>query len=740
MPRILRIFSALALLGSPAAFAQTTEEPLRLTRLKGPIQMDGRLLEPEWEQIAPLPLTMFTPVFGGALTERTEIRVAYDDKYIYVGGMMFDSEAKKIRTNTLYRDRYSGDDIIAIVLDSYNDHQTASWFTVNPAGNRIDRAVSNDAEFSNGEPMNDNWNTFWDVATYQDETGWYAEMRIPFSSLGFQDVNGKVTMGMIVYRLVGRKNERQLFPAIPPNWDMSFAKPSQARRIELEGIHSKRPIYVTPYGLSGVSWQATLDSLPPPARYLNPRDGTAEVGLDIRYSPSSNLALDLTANTDFAQVEADDQQVNLTRFSLFFPEKRQFFQERSSIFEFNTGGASRLFHSRTIGLIDGAPIRIYGGARLVGRAGDWDIGFLDMQTASRDTAPSENFGVLRLRRGIFNENSTIGAMVTSRVTTHGDLNLATGVDAVIRPFGEEYFTFKWAQTYTTGLSNPVLDWNQSRMLVRVERRNTTGFTYAGELVRSGAQYDPGMGFNFRNDYTSLELRPGYKWLLGPKTPFRSIGVMSTGQSFWRHSDHSVESAEAVPSVYAELKSGEMLSLGVRNSYESIRDAFEISGGATIEPGNYWFHQAELFLMASRSSTFRPTFLLSAGSFFDGSRIGVSLHPAWNPSRYVELGVDYDYNRIRFTDRAQRLDLHVVRLRVQTALNVHLSLATLMQYDNADDAIGINARLRYNFSEGRDLWIVFNEALNTDRPYLVAPRLPLSRSRAVMLKYTHTLGL
>jgi hypothetical protein len=132
--------------------------------------------------------------------------------------------------------------------------------------------------------------------------------------------------------------------------------------------------------------------------------------------------------------------------------------------------------------------------------------------------------------------------------------------------------------------------------------------------------------------------------------------------------------------------------------------------------------------------------VSAGSFFDGSRIGVSLRPAWNPSRFIELGVDYDYNRVRFAERAQRLDLHVVRLRIQTALNVHLSLATLMQYDNADDAIGINARLRYNFSEGRDLWIVFNEALNTDRPVLVTPRLPLSRSRAVMLKYTHTFGL
>ena len=739
MPRTHWFLLTLVLIGPPAASAQSGDEPLRLTRLKAPVQMDGRLLEPEWERIAPVPLTMFTPVFGAPMTERTEIRVAYDDKYIYVGGMMFDSEAKKIRTNTLYRDRYSGDDIIAIVLDSYNDHQTAAWFTVNPAGTRIDRAVSNDAEFSNGEPMNDNWNTFWDVATYQDETGWYAEMRIPFSSLGFQDVNGRVTMGMIVYRLIGRKNERQLFPAIPPNWDLAFAKPSQARRIELEGVRSKRPIYLTPYGLGGASWRATLDSGPVP-RYLNPGDATSEVGLDVRYSPTSNLALDLTANTDFAQVEADDQQVNLTRFSLFFPEKRQFFQERSAIFEFNTGGVSRLFHSRTIGLIGGEPIRIFGGARLVGRAGDWDVGFLDMQTAARGAAPSENFGVLRIRRGVFNQNSTIGAMVTSRVTTRGDLNVAVGVDAVVRPFGEEYLTLKWAQTYTTGLPNPAIDWNQSRMLVRLERRNVAGFTYGGELVRSGARYDPGMGFNLRNDFTSFEGRSAYRWLIGPRTPFRSVALAAGGQSFWRHSDHTVESGEIVPELRAELKSGEELGIAFRNSYESIRERFEISGGAEIIPGNYWFRQVEGHLMASRSATFRPTLFVSAGTFFDGSRIGVSLRPAWNPSRFLELGVDYDYNRVRFSERAQRLDLHVVRLRVQTALNVHLSLATLMQYDNADDAIGINARLRYNFSEGRDLWVVFNEALNTDRPVLVSPRLPLSRSRAVMLKYTHTFGL
>jgi hypothetical protein len=726
-----------ALLATPA-LAQTGEPPLQLVRLGQPIRLDGRLDEPAWDSVPPLPLAMYTPTFGGPLTERTELRVAYDDRYLYVGGRMYDTEARKVRANTLYRDRYSGDDIIAIVLDSYNDRQTAVWFTVNPAGTRIDRTVSNDAEFSAGEPMNDNWNTFWDVATTRSDSGWFAEIRIPFSSLGFQTLEGRVTMGMIVYRLIARKNERQVFPAIPPNWDLGFAKPSQARRIVLEGVHGRRPVYVTPYGLGGASWRATLDT--GAGRFRLPRNGTSEAGLDLRYSPTSNLSLDLTANTDFAQVEADDQQVNLTRFSLFFPEKRQFFQERSAIFDFNTGGISRLFHSRTIGLANGAPLRIYGGGRLVGRVGDWDLGFLDMHTAGRDTLAAENFGVLRIRRGVFNANSTVGGLVTTRVAASGRRNVAAGLDAVIRPVGEEYLTLKWAQTWTTGSPNPLAGWQQSRMLVRWERRNRTGLGYAAELIHSGAGYDPGMGFALRSDFTSLELRPAYRWLVGSRSPFRTVTVAAPGQSFWRNADGTVESAEVAPALGAEFKSGEELGLTVRNSYESIRSSFAISGGAQVVPGDYWFHQVELQLTAARNASFRPTIQLSAGSFFDGSRIGLAARPAWNPSRYLELGLDYDYNRVRFPGRGERLDLHVVRLRVQAALDVHLSLATLVQYDNAAGAIGVNARLRYNFSEGRDLWMVFNEALNTDRPGAVTPRLPLTQSRAVMVKYTHTLGL
>jgi hypothetical protein len=565
------------------ANAQSEEEPLRLPRLTGPIVLDGHLNEPAWDKVPTLPLVMYTPTFRAPLTERSEIKVAYDDRYIYLGARLFDSEPRKIRANTLYRDRYSGDDVVAFVLDTYNDRQSASWFTVNPAGNRIDRAVFNDAV----DQPNDNWNTFWDVATSRDDSSWSAEMRIPFSSLGFQDVNGQVTMGLIAYRLIARKNERQLFPAIPPNWDLGFAKPSMARRVVLEGVHSRRPVYVSPYALGGVSWRAELN--PQGTRYLRPHDGTYEGGVDLKYSPTSNLALDLTANTDFAQVEADDQQVNLTRFSLFFPEKRQFFQERSAIFDFGTGGQSRLFHSRTIGLANGEPVRIYGGARLVGRAGGLDLGFLDLQTASRDSIASENFGVLRLRREVFNPNSTVGAMLTSRISTEGHHNVAAGADAVIRTVGDEYLTLKWAETWSSGLANPALGWKQSRMLLRWERRDQIGLSYAGELVRSGAGYDPGMGFTFRRDFTSLQLQAGYQRLLGARTVFRTLGAAVGGFSFWRNGDGTVESGEVAPQLLGELKSGYGISLTLRNSYESVRDSFSISRGAVVVPGNHRFH-------------------------------------------------------------------------------------------------------------------------------------------------------
>ncbi|MEW5919310.1 MAG: DUF5916 domain-containing protein, partial [Gemmatimonadota bacterium] len=324
--------------------------PMAIHRLTGPIQLDGVVNEPAWEAVEPIPMFMFSPGFLAPLTERTEVRIGHDDRYLYVAGKLYDSDVAKIRTNTFYRDAYSGDDLLAVVVDSYNDYETAVWFVTNPAGARNDRAVSNDAVFSGGvNAMNSDWNSHWEVATSKNEQGWYAEFRIPFSTLGFQAKSDEVAMGMIIYRFIARKNERQLFPAIDPKWGgLAFAKPSQAQRVVLRQVRQSKPVYITPYLLGGGRQTAQLnESGGGPAFWSTSARQWGDVGGDIRYSPTSNLALDLTVNTDFAQVEADDQQINLTRFPLFFPEKRQFFQERASTFTFATGGSSdRLFHSR----------------------------------------------------------------------------------------------------------------------------------------------------------------------------------------------------------------------------------------------------------------------------------------------------------------------------------------------------------------------------------------------------------
>lgn len=320
--------------------------PMPIPRLSSKIQLDGIVNEPAWDAVQPLKMFMHSPGFLAPITERTDVKIAHDDRYLYMAGRLYDSDAAQIRTNTFYRDAYSGDDLLAVVIDSYNDYETAVWFVTNPAGARNDRTVSNDAVFSGGGmPMNSDWNSHWDVATSQNDEGWFAEFRIPFSTLGFQVRGDEVTMGVIVYRFIARKNERQTFPAIDPKWGgLAFAKPSQAQRIVLRQVRQSKPLYVTPYVLAGARRTAELNEPAPPSGPASWRTSAREwsdFGGDLRYSPTSNLALDLTVNTDFAQVEADDQQINLTRFPLFFPEKRQFFQERASTFQFATGGSSR---------------------------------------------------------------------------------------------------------------------------------------------------------------------------------------------------------------------------------------------------------------------------------------------------------------------------------------------------------------------------------------------------------------
>ena len=727
-----------------AAHAQESDpgirEPVTIHRLDGPIVLDGYSDEPAWQVVRPFEMTMYTPTFGAPITERTEVRVAYDTEYLYVAGRMYDSDPGGIRSNTYYRDQYSGDDLLAFIVDSYNDYDTGLWFVVNPAGTRTDRTVSNDGEFVGGDPMNADWNAHWDVAVARNDEGWFAEFRVPFSTLGFQTRDDVATMGLIVYRFIARKNERQIYPAIPPNWSLGFAKPSQAQRINLRGVRAERPVYVTPYLLGGLRRIPELVAEPPgsdPA--WHPDDDTdTEAGVDLKYSPSSNMALDLTVNTDFAQVESDAQQVNLTRFALFFPEKRQFFQERASLFEFNTGGPdNRLFHSRRIGLgPDGQAIRIYGGARLVGRIGGTDIGFLDMQTASADALPSENVGVLRVRSRVFNPYSNAGAMLTSRLGSDGSSNVALGLDGLFRVVGDEYLTLKWAQTFDDAVDTA--DALEGALYqARWERRSERGLSYFADLRRAGRGYTPGLGFQSRFDFTFYGAQLQYKWFQSASSPLRSVTALAYSGNYIRNTDDSAESRAIEPKLELEFESGNTIAATLLTSYESVREPFPI-GDLIVPAGDYWFHEGQLELMLSRGALFRGDLVASAGSFYHGTRVALAANPTWNLSGNLELGGGWEINRISANEGGSTTT-HLARLRVLLGLNTHLSFSTFVQYNSTIDLTSINARVRYHFREGTDLWIVYDEGLNTARDVPGTPRLPGSAFRSLQIKYTHTLS-
>jgi hypothetical protein len=724
-----------------------------LPRLEGAVTLDGVPDEPAWRSVQGLPLTMYEPSFRGASDRRIEVLVAYDDDALYVAARFFHAKPDEIRAFSLTRDRWSGDDGFGILLDTFNDDENAMRFVGLPLGTRMDMSITGDGQGGDGGgpgqgggPRGMSWNTFWDLKTRITDEGWFGEMRIPFSSLRFQTAaDGSVVMGMMAYAYEPGKAHRWTFPAIPPS--APYTQVSAFQDVRLQGVTPRNPVYVTPYALTGRNRSAELAAAGD--RYLTASGNDFELGGDVKINPTPNLTLDLTVNTDFAAVEADQQQVNLTRFSLFFDEKRPFFQERAGIFGFDTGAErGTLFYTRRIGLSgEGAPLRILGGARLVGRAGGWDLGFIEMQTASAPqtadeiATPTENFGVLRLRRRLLNANSFVGGMATSRIGGGGAYNVTYGLDTQLRVIGDEYLTLKWLQTLQGGdelrddaphgldAGRVVLDWT---------RRRQQGFSYQNAFTWSGAGYEPGVGFELRRDFTRAQSDWNYQWYPGEGSSFRRIWLGLKSNLWVRNADRRVDTGQLEPFLTVETKPGTSLTLSTRTTYEDVLEAFILSDEAEVPVGSYRATEGAVEFRAPRGWPVRPNLTVTVGELYDGRRVGTEWSLNWAVNQHLELIGGWNWNRIRFDDRGQSFDTNLVRLQARAAWNTHLSLDTFIQYNSLTDRVSTNARLRYDFREGQDLWLVWNEGLILQRDVVGLPRLPLSEARTLTMKYTHTL--
>jgi len=735
------IASAALVFGAALSFA--TEIPLA----SGPISVDGKLDDAGWQDVKVLRLIQLEPVVGANPSEPSEVLLAHDGEALYAAARFGDSEPSLIRANGLQRDELNGDDLFGLVIDSFNDDESALAFYTNPVGTRIDEAISNNGEWSGTSPFNRNWNTFWDSAARRTPEGWEAEIRIPFSSLRFKPEGGRVVMGVLCWRSISRKAETNVYPALDGRLRHGHSRPSLAEDMELVGVAAGRQLLVTPYVLSGVSQHTspfeTLEKATTAVsagyEVLNTQDNQA--GLDLKWGISSDVTLDLTVNTDFAQVEADDAVVNLSRFSLFRPEKRLFFQERAGVFEFGTGGVSRLFYSRRIGIDeDGAPVRILGGVRVVGRMAGWDVGVLDMQTEANEIMPAENLGVMRVRRQAFNKASYVGGIVTSRIDADGGSNLAYGLDGVVRFDSGDELVMRWAQTFDTEPGQPTVGGIDSgRLYTRLQRNNRQGWGYTAIGAWCGPDYRPELGFAAREGFSQLygELRHGR--LGDDKRWYRSMSNWIDGGGYWRTEDRRLDSGHFGFGGNLQTRAGTWMWVDVRGFSESLLEGFELGDGVEVPMGDYsWAGVSGGFNLPS-GRNIRLWGNGYVGQFYDGQRFRTRFGPQWTASKNFTVGMTYEFNAIRFPARNDELLIHLAQLRLVWSFNSKISTDLFTQISSLDEVVSSNLRFRYNMREGTDLFVVFSESMWTNR-FQDGLWLPRSDSRSVVVKYSQTWNL
>lgn len=733
--RTAPIITFLILTGLTTHFASAQRQILSLQKHNETITIDGIVDEPVWDEIAPVELKQKVPDAGAPPTQQTQLRMAYDNTYLYLSARMYDAEPDRIIANTKKRDDFTENtEWCGFLIDTYDDRENALAFYVTPTGSKLDMAISNDAE--GGAAFNLSWDSYWDAASTVTDEGWFAEIRIPFAVLPFEVINGEFVMGITAFRYLARNDETDIYPPRNPSLGSSF-KPSLTQRFVFKDVEARKPVYLSPYTLSGM--EATHVLPEGASAYSRSSNFINQIGLDAKVALKSNATLDLTLNTDFAQVEADDQQINLTRLNLFFPEKRQFFQERASLFDFNFGAADKVFHSRRIGIVNGEQTRIYGGARAFSRFGKTEIGALSMQTGAKHDVQSENFGVLRIRRNVLNENSTIGAILTNRMDLNGSYNTVYGFDATLRVFKKNYAAFRIAQSRTNNEATELFSMDPTKVFVEFEKRSLEQLTYKLNYSRAGEKYDPQMGFEQRENFAEGNANLAYNFFPGAASSLLQVGPYVNSNLIWDNQTDILESRSIFYGVQAFTKSGWLYDVHLRSYREEAQSGLLFPRGVVIPAGVYNFTSITGSVVTSSARDLSYSAIVEAGSFYHGRRLGLNLSSLLNvtPDLIIEAGIDY--NLLDMPDLAEAVHIRLLRLKASYTFNTKLFFSALAQFNNVSQTVLGNVRLRYNAKDGNDFYLVYNTSLNQNRTRIL-PNLPVSNQGTLLLKYTHTFRL
>lgn len=754
MVKFIFIIFGLTLLNS--AFGQTPSSPWPV-RTTEAIMLDGTLDESAWQKADTLKdLVQCLPKIGAAPSEQTEMYILYDDNFLYIGIMAYDSTPSRIIATGLERDiYYSSDDHVCIFLDTYNDKRQGILLSTNSLGARFDEEV-----LDNGNLFNTAYNTFWDVRSVRTENGYSIEFQIPFSSLRFQQAN-ELVMGIKLVRYIKHKNEYDVFPVSDATVANAVWRINNSQEMTFTGLKAKKPFYFIPYAKANFQaskiWDADKSHSVKNAEFMNRNNFSSKpmldkiisnFGFDIKYGLSKNFTLDATVNTDFAQAETDNRILNFTRFAVNLPERRIFFLESQDYLAFNTGSNMLLFNSRTIGIEKGNIVPIIGGVRISGKANGFQLGFLDLQTNGihEMQIDPQHFSVIRLRKEVWGNGSFIGGMFTNRISTAGNSfnNQTVGFD-VLKRFKDNKWIAGTNLAVTNDISVPGY-FNESAMAnIVLSRSETVGYNHTTSLEYAEKNFKPRIGFAPDSAYILATISNGYIWKWRKSQKSNLYWITHHVNYKYRTINHTHESVYSALELGNSFKNGSNIILTPMIGREYLPYDWNFSGDIIIPSQYYRNHGIKIRYDSKQTKRLNYSLTNQVNGFYGGRRFNLLLNGYYAINRNFRFTYKYEYNFFQFPGsfsayQNSGVQSNLIVVGLAYTPSIHISAKALVQFDDISKTIGGNFRLRYNPKEGTDLFIVYNPRANTAFPNFEGHRTFVVDQQTFIIKFSKALSL